>query len=225
MKIRWYNTKLKSDFETFYQLIINRPYSGIGRGFEIIDFTTSRILAKYIEKQVTRASVLDPYGDETTYDIVNFVVFNVEFNFSKRNPLLIKMIDPPRSTSGFFDVLNEMILEPLGIDPIKINLEDFYQYISHLERIADIRVTSLHVSKIPFNKNTFAKMELNSSTNAFLEFKEKYKSSSYQISKMSLKFRHAKEDVFWEGTSSGLMSCSPILSSIIERYISKSVLN
>lgn len=225
MKLRWYSTKLKSDFDSFYQSILNRPYSGSGRGFEIIDFTTSKIFAKYIEKQVTRASVLDPYGDETTYDIVNFVVFNVAFNFSKRNPLLIKMIDPPRSTSGFFDTLNEIFLEPLGIESIKLNLEEFYQHISHLQRITDVKVTSLHVSKIPFNKNTFAKMELSSSTNAFLEFKEKYRSNSYQISKISMRCRHTKEEVFWEGTSSGLVNCSSALSDIIEKYISQSVFN
>lgn len=225
MKFRWYSTKLKSDFDTFYQLLLKRPYSGSGRGFEIIDFTTSKIVVKYIEKQMTRASVLDPYGDETTYDIVNFVVFNVEFNFSKRNPVLIKMIDPPRSTNGFFDALNEMVLEPIGLSSIKFNLEYFYQYISQLERIADIRVTSLHVSNIPFNKNTFAKMELNSSTNAFIEFKEKYKSNNYQISKISLRCRYAKEDIFWEGTSSGLVICSPILGVIIEKYINKLTFN
>lgn len=222
-KYRWYSSNIPLDVEALYQKLNERRYSGSGRGFELIDYAKNRVLAKFIEKRVQNEVVIDPYGEESTFKSIQYIVFTAEFVVLGGGVVLVRIANPPRSIKGFLNLLDEMVDGRVVMSVVSIDIIAFYQFIQRLKNVRQLKVTKAVVCNIPFNRNTSAKIELTSSSNAIEEFREKYRSENFSLAKIALTSRISGEDAFVEVSQNGSIVCSEQFLDVVDNYVGASL--
>jgi hypothetical protein len=216
---RWYLTSLAIEIDALYDLLLRKRYSGSGCGFEINEYSKKRISLKFIERIEIKEVVLDPSGDESVYSLVRFVVFEVDFFHDKGIKIVMKVKNPPRSMASFLDALRETTQFRVHISPIIVNVEDVYRSVIKNTGVTQVVVKKAILRDIPFNRHTSAKIELTSSANAFDEFKEKYKSDNYTLSRMFISARISGKDEFLDVSRSGIVKGSDGILHLAEKYL------
>lgn len=90
-------------------------------GFILHTTRKQEIIGEYIEKIQIKEKIIDPFGNETEYDRVEFLT--TRFSFSSTFPQ-IEIRNPPRSLQSFQARLSEacdfsIYIKPIDVDPIR----------------------------------------------------------------------------------------------------------
>jgi len=97
------------------------PFSDeAGDGFTLERVRNSVIEGRHFEKVVVNESVSDPFGNESTFELVTYR--DISFRLSRTYPQ-IELRNPPRSIRGFVNRLAEVMqfkvaVESLAVDPL-----------------------------------------------------------------------------------------------------------
>lgn len=98
------------------------PFSDdTGDGFTLERVRNSVIEGRHFEKVVVSESVSDPFGKESTYELVTYR--DTSFRLSRSYPQ-IELRNPPRSIRGFVNRIAELMqfnvaVESLSVDPLQ----------------------------------------------------------------------------------------------------------
>lgn len=97
------------------------PFSDeVGDGFTLERVRNSVIEGRYFEKIVVNESISDPFGKESTYELVTYR--DTSFRLSRAYPQ-IELRNPPRSIRAFVNRIAELMqfnvaVESLAVDPL-----------------------------------------------------------------------------------------------------------
>ena len=208
--------------DTIYQSALSKAYSGDGSGVEVINYSLSNLELKYYEKQEIDSSFIDPNGTKVSQRLVKFLSYNV--SLTKIEPGILLEVTPlPRSIKGFIDLLLSSSSK-ITVKKSKFSILELYDNFITNYSIKNLAVKELDVFDIPINTNTFAAISMKSSSDAYIEFTEKYKSNLFSIKRIKMEVFNSGERKMWEVYSTGkLIGCENLVKSVKELIVKKEI--
>lgn len=217
---RWYKIRFNSPFTNISERIKSLPFSQKNPiGFELIETSNKRIGARYIERQYISDEIQHPFGEIEEVITVKYTIFYFEMIYIANGRALLKILNHPVSLRGFVKRLTDICNNNLSISKITFKLNNIYKTIISDSSVDRYSVRRLSVSSIPFSEETTARLNLNSTGNAYEELKKKYKDAQYNLEKI---FIDARVNGLAESisiSSSGSVVCSHGFENIIEEYV------
>lgn len=219
IKGRYYKIGFDSSFASISRAIKEYPYnSNNSSGFELIEINRSKILARYIVKQVVSEDMQDPFGNIEKVTSIKYSIFMFEVIYISNGVALLLLINPPAHIKTFINSLND-IIEGFSIEKINLSIEAFYNYISRSKNIDRIIIDEINISSFQFSRHAVASMKIRSTTNAYEELKEKYKNGRYRMDKISFTMRLSGNVESISLSSSGLSNFTSGASDLIMQYV------
>jgi hypothetical protein len=217
---KWFNIEGNLTFASLIDKLNSFPYKEDNQiGFDVLEIQTKRIFARYIECQKITEELHHPFGEIETVSSIKYVIFHFETIPLEKHSFLIKVVNPPVSLKGFVKALSILFQGDFSISKVRIDVEDFFNYLIKSNSGGRHSVEKLLVSSIPFGEKTVAAISLKSTDNAYKEFKKRHTGDKYKIEKISIMLRFNAE---WESikiSSSGLIICTSNLNYLVEKYI------
>lgn len=152
-------------------------------GFIVNRVRDSFVEAKYIEKYIYQETLIDPFGNEETYDRtiykqVNSTLF-VDFPH-------IELRNPPRTLNPYISRLLEINNFSLTIDPIHIDILDWVDSIK--DKISEnIIIDSIQINRLEIDKGISAKVLLKGEKDITETFELFTSGKQYVLEKLQFK--------------------------------------
>jgi hypothetical protein len=196
------------------------PYNeGTNIGFDVLEIKPKRLFSRYIERQIIIEELHHPFGDVEKINLVKYIIFQFEVIHLNNDFFLIKIINPPQSLRNFVKTLSGLFHGDFFISRVGIDVEDCFNSLLQSNCISRFSVEKLIASSISFGEKTIASINLRSTDNAYKEFKKRYSNTKYKLDKIMMTLRFNDEWGFIEISSSGLISCTSGLDTLVEKYI------
>lgn len=217
---RWYRIQHRASFIAIIEKIKSLPYSEEHPiGFEIVETSQSRLIARYIEQQLVSSVIRHPFGEIEETTTIKYTIFYFEIIRILKELSIIKVLNPPVSLKGFVKKLVDICTDGFSISRIHFELDKVYMDIVSNPSIDRYSVKKLSVSSIPFSKKTIARLNLRSSGNAYEELRRKYKSEQYKLDKIYLEARVNGTSESIEISYSGSVICTLGFEDLVEKYV------
>ncbi|WP_224164892.1 hypothetical protein [Vibrio penaeicida] len=121
--------------------------------------------------------------------------------------------------------LEKVIQSDLSLSLISINILDFLESLKYRDEVKQFKIKKAVFSGITITPKSRAKIEITSSQNALLDFKEKYNNSSFIIDTINCHFRFNGEEVSLELRKTGTISHSKRLLNFLNDELLKKAIN
>jgi hypothetical protein len=182
-RVRWLSAEWPVSMEILGKKMKNHLFSSKSfDGFVIERIRENYIEAHFIEKLTYKETIIDPFGNEESFDRV--IYRNVDFTLFSDYPN-IELRNSQRSTKEFVSKLLELCDFSLSITPISVNLLDWIQFIQ-VEMQQKLLVDSLQISGLELEEGVSAKILLKGSKDVreamqHLSVKKKFTLEKVQI--------------------------------------------
>lgn len=172
----------------------------------LTEFSDDSLSALYVEKIVTRETVLDLHGKESEIDVVRYPRYEFQIRrFGNDDVFLLLVFNPPRSLKGLVDFLNKVSGGNVFFRESKLSVDKFIDSAKSFKKIISLTVDRIKVRGIEVSRSSYADITVSSSGNAYHDLEYFLHDKSYKISnaRMRVKTKFGLGKV--EASSSGLL--------------------
>lgn len=144
------------------------------RGFELINITTNRIDARFIQQETITETSVNPFGDTITTTYPRFTQFN--FRILKRvneSQLVLCIHAPPRSLRNFVSALNNALDGDCAIGEINIDIRKFIELIRTKMSSTGVKVVQAVYFDVPLTTQSICKVQIAAEYDAIRDFEAK----------------------------------------------------
>lgn len=200
IKAKWLYSELPLTLIELARLMKEQQYSEeIGLGFLLSVSTASKLSGKYIEKQIQRSVVEDPFGEIMETESVSY--YTCQFNWSS-NSKYMYITNPPRSLRKFLNKLHDMTGLGLVLSEVNVVPE---RWVSYLERSSDsLKVTQLSSYGIRVSQGATAKITVNGIKDIRDDFTTIISDKRYLIDSIKFKAEFGSLELLCELTRLGV---------------------
>ncbi|MEZ8649544.1 hypothetical protein AB6D92_11245 [Vibrio splendidus] len=220
LRSKWNLLNIKvSISELVEQLVVSSFKDDAPYGFEVITFDNSQLVARYHEEYEHIDSYFDPLGKEEIVRSVRYKFVNVRFRFLGDGKYLVQLENLPRTSISLFMNLKIALETDISVSDVKFDIESLLETISTNEDVRQFKVKQASFSSIYLNEKSRAKLEITSTKNALVEFRNSFDYKKYAIDKVKCDFRLNGESLYLELRRSGVISHSKSLVDLLTLVI------
>lgn len=204
-KIKW--LLLESDFSLnrLIKKLLDHPFSlEAGFGFRVISKSSTQVVASFIERITTIERITDPYGETSEFETTRYT--SIRFKLIKRYDeakFLFEIYNPPRSIRPLTLGLGN-ILGSITVSEVVIPIMEIYSIMKSSSPRA--RIARLKASGISISVSSIIRVEVNSSEDAFHEFKNYFPKHGDSVEKIRVERPFPGDTGIFEVSANGLVS-------------------
>ncbi|OOE87115.1 hypothetical protein BZG73_02640 [Salinivibrio siamensis] len=200
IKAKWLYSELPLNLIELSRLMKEQQYSEeAGLGFLLSVSTSSKLSGKYVERQVQRSVVENPFGEVTEVESVNY--YTCQFNWISDSKYMY-ITNPPRSLRKFLNKLHDIIGLGLVLSEVNVAPE---QWVSYLEHSTDsLKVTRLSSYGIRVSHGATAKVTVNGVKDIRRDFTTIIADKRYLIDSAKFKAEFGSLELLCEFTRLGV---------------------
>tara|TARA_R110002020_G_scaffold112613_3_gene259029 strand:+ start:121 stop:819 length:699 start_codon:yes stop_codon:yes gene_type:complete len=181
-------------------------YGSQGNSCTLTEFSDSSLSAVYVEKVVTRETIIDLQGKENVIDVVRYPRYEFQIQrFVKENEFLLLVFNPPRSLRGLIEFLVGVLDKNIYFRDSKISVDKFIELAKSSKDIESVTVDKVKVKGVEVSRTSYADITISSSFNAYHDLESFLDDKNYKISnartRLKTKFGSGKVEV----SSTGLL--------------------
>lgn len=222
---KYFKIGFKSSFMAISNALNENAYGNKNpKGFELIETTKSKILSRYIEKTITNEEISDPFGNTEIITTTSYTIVMFEIEYISRGLAMLTIINSTAPLKAFIKKISNDVIDGFSIEKLKLNLEDFYQFLSKSKSIDRYAVNEVNISSLQLAKNATASIKIKSTDNAYTELKGKFKNKQYNLDKLSFLIRlNGNSETVTVSTSGGAVFTQG-LEKIMREYAIKQLI-
>jgi hypothetical protein len=219
-RVRWFQARIPCAFEDVYQQFKSNQYTHeFGSGFEVLDYGSRALSARYMEKIIEKSVLINPFGEEEVVETVLYCVVEFKVVSIDKGRFIFKVVNAPKSIKRFVDKLYTLFAFGFVIDQMKFNVARFYDHFVEELKPNRLLIKKAKVSGVPLGDKSTARMEITSLSNAYEEFMLAYKDSKYHLDKICMSLRLSGCDALVEVSSSGAMRYPACIETDIDEFV------
>ena len=149
---RYYRIFLASEFDGLADTLNAAGFTEEnGAGFRLHSILGGKIIGSFVESKIRAEVFVDPYGKESTREIVSYPTIAFELSPLKLQgwDYLLRIENPPSSLKRFVNELQKIFGVQFSIAPRKIEVERICQKVSSSKKYFRFRITSIWAKEIP----------------------------------------------------------------------------
>lgn len=226
IKLKWFQVSFPINFDEISDRFLTLPYSDKRMsGIEMISFNSNTIEAKFIEKIVYEEIIIDPFGNEIITKRVRYNVFNFTLSLVSEDYIVLIIHFPPKSVKSFTNLLYELFGVGFFINTINIKLNNFIEFIKTNLFFKQLKISNIKLSGLSLSQHSTARMEIVSSSDAYIELLNLYPNPTFILEKLKMNFLYLETKGSIEISKSGLIiiddNFDDNLVNIFNEFISK----
>ncbi len=214
-KVKWLYYELPIPILKLSELLIANQYSEyLGEGFLLSKSTGKTIAGRYIEKNISKTIIQDPFGNEVENPVTTYYVCNFSLDI---NSNLLCIYDPPRTLRRFISKLHSMVglglvLSDITVDPLALILD--------LEKeVGKTKITHISSYGIRVEKAGLAKISVSGKKDIRSEFESITRSIKFKTESVRFQFQYNNHSVTGSFSKTGLFQLnSPSVSELISKF-------
>jgi hypothetical protein len=217
-KVRWFGVTWPSSMWTLAKHLKRLSFQDERASGFIVDRARENFIeGRFFERLSYMETVHDPRGTEFQYERVSFSV--LEFRCSPEFPQL-EIIDAPRSTKSFMNLLSEATSFEISVDTPKVNLE---LWIRELQRLfpEGFRCEAVRVGEFPVSEFARARVAFSSSKDVRADAESFFKEQIVTFDKAQVRFNFLAEQACLslspDGSIRSEKEVTPELTSIVRK--------
>jgi hypothetical protein len=181
-KIRWLSAGWPLSISDISQKFLLNQYSeDKGKGFLLSSSGSKKISGRYIEKNMDKSLITDPFGNEQEFFTISYYIVQFHINSSSN---MLELTDPPRSLRKFISEMHCLL--GLGLELSEFNINPFI-WLSNIEqKLAPMIVTNISSTGIRIADNGLAKISVSGKKDIRKEFEKIIHDKPHEIE--SIKF-------------------------------------
>lgn len=165
---------MKSDinFNSLVKKIVATPFlNDTNKGFNPLEREPDSLEAVFIERIKRTISIIDPYGNEESQEIADYI--RIKFRLiNYDNYVLLVLENPPRSKKNFFRFLVKNIDSMLTLDSAQFNVPEILEDIKRSFSATTTIVEKANVSRVLLSPSGSGKIEVKSNMDAIDEIRK-----------------------------------------------------
>ncbi|MGP9500253.1 hypothetical protein [Halomonas sp. AOP43-D1-4] len=191
--------------------------------FTLTEFNENSVSAVYVEKVVTRETVIDLQGRESEVEVVRFPRYEFQLQKFGSDGFLLLVFNPPRSLKGLVDFLLKEVDGHIYFRESKVSVDDFIENAKSFDSILSVRADKIKAKGISISSSSYADVSVSSSLNAYVDLEEFLQEKKFKISSARLRVRTKFGSGKVEVSSSGLLGIDEsVFDEILAGFIESS---
>lgn len=182
-KIKWIRLTSDLEFKSIRECLHQNLFiEDENVGFKVIDVSATSMDVQFFEKINVSEVVIGTNGEEE--NIVFWKIVSFYFSIIKCgvSGYLIRLDNPPRTLKGF----SKKIVDVLGgaIDAMTIDLKRLIFLFEQDDHVSRLVINNVLIGDVKFTQESTSKIELSSSKDAYLQFKDHFFDIGHEIYRM-----------------------------------------
>jgi len=183
-RARWFNAEWTASIRSLANRIKAVPFTKDGfDGFVLDRVRDNAIEARYVEKLVFQEKIVDPFGNEESFERVSYrqTAFSIFSSFPS-----LQLLDSPRNTEGFTSKLLELSKFDLAISPLSV---DALSWAICLEKKLnrEVYIDSLRIAGLQLENGVVAKVHVRGDRDVRDALKPIIKGRTYTLENVQLR--------------------------------------
>lgn len=181
-KIYLYKITSKKNIGQIYQSFEKYEAKEQKFSFHIESFNKDILEIRSSEKIKSKIKVLSPSGDISylEYETYQNIIFSI---FNHENNLYLALHNPPRSVRSFFNIFSILAGDGYSIEELVFNLGELAEYFTNNYNCS---IKFVEIEKVSLNHQSFANVEVYSSSNALKDLEDFIDKNNFNLSKITL---------------------------------------
>lgn len=173
IRLKWLDLLTEHTTEKLANLLGRHSYSDSSLfGFELIDVSLRRILARFIQKESITETTLNPFGESVAITYVRYT--RLEFRILKNGPQHVLCIhSPPRSLRNFVSALNLALDGDCAVGEITVDVCAFIKLVKDTLGSKGVKVVQAVYFDVPLTDESICKVQIASARDAISDFEAK----------------------------------------------------
>jgi len=201
--------------------LLSQQYFQKGRtsGFDLTEKQKGKIRGRFIEEVITNELVIDPFGEEILNNVRRYTIFEFQLTPIRKNEFLIGIHKPPTSLKNFISVLSEVLGFGFSIETLNIDILAMVQLLRKQSGISVWAIKKVRMSNITLNNSSFAKIEVVSNSDAYLDLKKNIDVKSASLERATIEWKDDGKTKEIELVSTGMvLGDLDVLNSLIPTF-------
>jgi len=145
---------------------------GSSCGFEIIETSSDKMSARFIQEEKLTETVIDPFGQEISNSFVRYSHFLFSV-VQGRERLLLRVHSGPRSLRVFIGELSSALNGDIALSEIHVDIEAFVLMFKKIPSVRKLRVTQAVFYDVPITESSTGRVLIASQRNAIEDFNQR----------------------------------------------------
>lgn len=185
MKFHIFECSSTLDFSELISILLkSRSLNSLESSLLNIKYDDISFISTFYQEFKRYEKSIDINGDESIFTFDYHIHQNFSFHFIKGRLFLI-IYEPNKYSKNLIEFLNSIFRLKLAFKTKKIDLDSFIQKTSHL---SNFQVHKARFNEISLSKNSKGSLDVTSSNNALLDFKQVFGEIYYDLSKVKVSF-------------------------------------
>lgn len=218
VKVKVLNVSMSPSMQSLADKLLSFPYSDEeGKGFDLEDFNGRYLSAKYVERVVSKETVIAPSGEESEIEVVRYLSYCFSLKRLGGERCLMFIFNPPRSLKPLVSSLSAFEFGALFFSAMKLDAECFMRKARNFPGFEVDKVDKVRVKGVQISSSTYADVAVSSSSEAYNDMKEFVGEKSYRVSNVRMSLRTNFGKGRFEVSSSGLLTVDEsLLEEVVE---------
>ncbi len=180
MRLKWLDLFTEHAISKLAQLLAEHRYNESTLfGFEIIDVSRRKIVARFIQQESITEVSLNPFGENVAATYIRYT--RVDFRILKNGSRhLLCVHSPPRSLRNFITALNRALNGDCAIGEITLDICAFIELVKSKLGTNGVKVVQAVYFDVPLTKASICKVQIASERDAIRDFEAKLGSGSLE---------------------------------------------
>lgn len=190
----------------------------------LLEYDENSLSAEYVEKVVTRETIIDDQGNETDIDVVRYPRYEFQIqSFNTNGEFLLLVLNPPRSLKSLVEFLIKTSSNNIFFRELKFSLEVFLDRAKAFEGISSFTVDKVKAKGVQISGASYADVLVSSSGNAYQDLEGFLDKKNYKISNVRMRVKTKFGSGKVEISSSGLLGVDQnVFDEILDFFLKSS---
>lgn len=185
MKLHIFECSSTLSFSDLISILIkSKSGNGLGCSLLNIKYDDTSFLSTFYQEVKRHEKTVDLNGDENIFTFNYYIHQNFSFHFIKSRIFLI-IQEPNKYSKNLIDFLSSIFKLKLSFKTKKIDLNNFIQ---KAEKLPQFQILKARFNEISLSKNSKASLEVTSSNNALIDFKNVFGNIYYDLARIKVTF-------------------------------------
>lgn len=203
-------------------LLKNSFDSLAGNGFRLSQKSKDEVNSTFIERIITHEKIIDPFGAQSDLETVRYQSTRFRLHARTRAEdeynYLLEVENPPRSVRSLVAALSYSLG---GVTIGEVALPVLTIYAELKKRSPRSKIVRLEARDISISDTTSIRLEVNSSTDAFEDFRKLFQGAEGKIEKVRIERPFSGSDGIFELSSTGVC----LFDEVVEEEVRKLILD